>query len=145
MSFAALALLGLALSAPPSGARPAAPRSAATATPCTRYRVIAEKNELAGEDDVAGWARGALERTSLLDERSLCYLHVRITAGATSAGGKVDGWVAHVAVSTRRYVKEGKLITNEKGTLLIEAKRDEVAAKARTFVEEFVAKELKGT
>jgi hypothetical protein len=139
MSFAAVALLGLALSAPPP-ARPAPEPPA-----CPKYRVIAEENELAGADDVAAWAKGPLERAALLDERSPCYLHVRVTAGKTSAGGKVDGWVAHVAVSVRRYVKAGKLISNEKGMLFIEPKRDGVVAKARSFVEEFVAKELKGT
>jgi hypothetical protein len=144
----AAALLAVALSAPPaprSGstttttitpARSAAPAPAA----CTKYRVLAEKSELATDQEVAAWAAAALERASLLDKSSPCWVYVRITAAPIRTGGKQDGWHAHVAVSTRRYLRDGKLVGNERGMLLVEAKREALTARARTFVEEYVAK-----
>ena len=134
--FFTAAALGLALAAAPT----AAPAAAPAAATCTRYRVMAEKNDLAAEEDVAAWATAALERGALLDKASPCFVHVRITASPIRAGGREDGWVAHVSVSTRRYFKDGKLVTNEKGILLVEPTREALAAKARTHVEEFVSR-----
>lgn len=155
MSFGAAVLLGLALAAPPAPAPPAPPATRATqaagapgaargaqpAPPvvCTRYRVLAEKNELASDEEVAGWATAALEHAALLDPASPCFVHVRITAGPTRTGGKEDGYVAHVAASTRRFFRDGKLVTREKGMLFIEPRREAVVPRVRTFVEEFVA------
>jgi hypothetical protein len=135
MSLGSIALLGLVLSAP-APARPPAPAPVV----CTKYRVMAEENELVDEDDVAAWATGALEKAALLDAKSPCFLHVRITAGPISSGGRKDGWIAHVALSTRRFLKDGKLVTNEKGMLLVDPEKDGVVARARGFVEEFVAR-----
>jgi hypothetical protein len=151
MTLGAAALVAVVLSAgaahaePPAAPRPgpaagARPEQPARIVPCTKYRGQAEKNELAKEEEVAGWANAALERSGLRDDGSVCFLHVRITAGPTSTGGKEDGWIAHVAVSTRRYLKEGKLVTNEKGMLLVDPRRDGVAARAQKFVEDCVAK-----
>ena len=151
MSFGAAVLLGLALSAPPASAPPppratqpsGAPVARASRQPpplvCTSYRVLVEQNELAPEAEVAGWATAALGRAALLDPASPCFVHVRITAGPTRTGGREDGFVAHVAASTRRFFRDGKLVTREKGMLFIEPRREGVVARARTFVEEFVA------
>jgi lactam utilization protein B len=106
---------------------------------CTRYRVLAERTDLAADEEVASWAKGALQRAALLDEQSPCYVHVRVTAGPIRAGGRQDGWVAHVAVSTRRYLRDGKLVADEKGMLLVESTKEALAAKARSFVEDTVA------
>jgi hypothetical protein len=136
MTLGAAVLLGLALSAPsiaPGRAPPPAP-------PCTKYRVQTEPNELAPEKDVAAWASAALEKATLLDKGSACFVHVRITAGPIRSGGRQDGWVAHVALSTRRYLRDGKLVTHEKGMLLVESERDALVAKARSFVEDWIAK-----
>jgi hypothetical protein len=146
---AAAALLVAALSAP--GATPPGTAPARTASPtgvarpgpaaaCTKYRVLAEKSELATDQEVTAWAAAALERASLLDKGSPCWVYVRITAAPIRTGGKQDGWHAHVAVSTRRYLRDGKLIGNERGMLLVEAEREALAARARAFVEEYVAK-----
>lgn len=151
MSLGAALLLGLALAPgatpsvpPPSPPAPARAAGVAPARPapvvCTRYRAQAEKNELVPEEEVATWASAALEKAGLLDPASPCFLHARITAGPIRTGGREDGWVAHVALSTRRYLKDGKLVTNEKGMLFVEPRREGVVAKARGFVEEFVAK-----
>ena len=136
------ALLGVALAA--AGATPApapgkAPAKAAAQAPCTRYRAQAEKNDRVPEDQAAAWATAALERAGLLDPASACFVHVRITAGPIRTGGRQDGWVAHVAVSTRRYLRDGKLVTHEKGLLLVEAEQGALVARARSFVEEWVA------
>ena len=48
--------------------------------------------------------------------------------------------MAHVALSTRRFLRDGKLVTHEKGMLFVEAEREGLVAKARSFVEQFVAK-----
>lgn len=143
----AAALLGVALCA--GGTAPAPARTPAKATarsaappatlPCTRYRVLAEQNELAPDAEVAAWATAALERAGLLDPASPCLVHVRITAGALRTGGKEDGYVAHVATSTRRFLREGKLVTHEKGMLFVDAKRDEVVRRVHAFVDAFVA------
>ncbi len=143
MSFGATVLLGLALSATVKGAPPAPAKSAAapsSAVVCRKYRVRAEKSDLATDQEVTGWATAALERASLLDNESPCYVHVRITAGPIRSGGRQDGWMAHVGVSTRASVKDGKLVTREKGMLFVEPLREGLVAKARSFVEEFVAK-----
>jgi len=131
MSFGAAVLLGLALSAPSAPASPVV---------CTKYSVLAEKNDLVAEQDVAAWATGALERVDAFDKASPCFVHVRITAGPIRAGGRQDGWVAHVSGSTRRLLKDGKLVTREKGTLLVEATREGLVRKVRKFVEDFVSR-----
>jgi hypothetical protein len=138
MTFGSALLLGLALSAPASAAAPG--RAPPAPAPCTKYRVQAEKNELAAEGDVAAWATAALEKAALFDARSPCYVHVRITAGPIRSGGRQDGWVAHVALSTRRYLREGKLVTREKGMLLVEAEREPLVARAREFLQGWIAK-----
>jgi hypothetical protein len=130
MSFGVAVLLGLALSAPAAPASPVA---------CTKYSVLAEKNDVASEQDVAAWATAALEKAEVFDKGSPCVVHVRITAGPTRAGGKQDGWVAHVSASTRRFLKDGKLVTREKGTLFVEPTRDGLLRKVRTFVEGFAS------
>ena len=130
MSFGAAVLLGLALSAP------SAPPSTAA---CTKYSVIAEKNDLVADRDVAAWATAALEKADVFDEASPCFVHVRISAGPTRAGGRQDGWVAHVSVSTRRLLKDGKLVTREKGMLFVEPIRDGIVRKVRKFVEGFAS------
>jgi hypothetical protein len=140
-------LVALALAAPPSPASaPAgAPVSAPTAPrppspgACLRYRVQVERNELVPEAEAAGWATAVLERLRLHDPRSPCYVLVRITAGPTRTRGQEDGWVAHVALSTRRLQKDGKLVGRERGKLFIEAERDAVVARVRGLVEEWVA------
>jgi hypothetical protein len=139
-------VLGLALAAPAPVTAPiplAVPGKAATAAPtmaaCTRYRVLAEKNDLAAEAEVAGWAAAALEKAGLSDPASPCSVYVRVTAGPIRSGGRQDGYVAHVAASTRRYLRDGKLVTNEKGLLLVEATKEALVAKARTFVEQYAA------
>ena len=130
----ALLLLGLALAAPstpapaPAKAQPAA---APTLAACSRYRVLAEPSELASDAEVAGWASVALEKAALLDKDSACWVQVRITAGPIRSGGRQDGWAAHVSTSTRRYLRDGKLVTNERGMLLVEATKGDLAAKAR--------------
>jgi hypothetical protein len=139
MSFGAAALLGLALSAPPAQPAPSAPAAPAAPATCTKYSVIVEKNELAANQDVAAWATAALEKANLFDRASPCFVHVRITAGPIHTGGREDGWAAHVSTSTRRLLKDGKLVTREKGTLFIEPTRDGVAAKARKLVEDYAA------
>jgi hypothetical protein len=124
-------------------ARAAAPASGARAAPpaaCTKYRVLAEKSELGTDQEIAAWATAALERASLHDKGSPCWIYVRITAAPIRTGGKQDGWHAHVAASTRRYLKDGKLVSNERGMLLVEAQREALAARARTFLEEYVAR-----
>jgi hypothetical protein len=140
---AATVLLGLALSAPvrapakavgAPAAQPAQPPAA-----CTRYRVLAEKNELVPDAEVAAWATAALEKASLLDAASPCFVHLRITAGPIRSGGKEDGFVAHVSASTRRFFRDGKLVTREKGMLFVEAHREEVVPRVRSFVDDFVA------
>jgi creatinine amidohydrolase/Fe(II)-dependent formamide hydrolase-like protein len=130
MSFGSAVLLGLALSAPSASASPVA---------CTKYSVVAEKNDLAADQDVAAWATAALEKVDVFDEASPCFVHVRITAGPIRAGGKQDGWVAHVSASTRRLLKDGKLVTREKGTLFVEPMRDGLVRKVRKFVESFAS------
>ncbi len=130
---AAVALLGVALSAPTKGPPPP------TAAACTRFRVLAEKNDLAAEGEVAAWVTGALERAALLDEQSPCFVQVRITAIPIRSGGRQDGWVAHVSASTRRFLRDGKLVANEKGMLLVEPARESLVARARTFLEAYVA------
>jgi hypothetical protein len=134
--------LGFVLAAPPTaapapakGQRAAAPTLAA----CARYRVLAEQSELASEAEVAGWATAALEKGALLDKDSPCWVQVRVTAGPIRSGGRQDGWAAHVSASTRRYLRDGKLVSNEKGMLLVEATKEELAARARKFVEEYAA------
>jgi hypothetical protein len=144
-------LVALAISAPPGPpaappATPAAAPAAAPSTParapspgaCLRYRVQAERNELAPDAEVAAWATAALERIRLHDPRSPCYLLVRITAGPTRTRGQEDGWVAHVALSARRLQKDGKLVSRERGKLFVEAERDAVVARVRGLVEEWV-------
>jgi hypothetical protein len=106
---------------------------------CTKYRVLAEKSDLAPEAEVASWVTSGLEKAALLDPASLCFVHVRITAGALRTGGKEDGFVAHVAASTRRFFKDGKLVTREKGLLLVEPHRENLVPRVRTFLEEYVA------
>jgi hypothetical protein len=136
MTLGAATLIGLALAAPA-----AAPgRGAPTAPPCTKYRVQTEKNDLAADGEVTAWATAALEKAALLDKGSACFVHVRITAGPIRTGGRQDGWVAHVALSTRRYFKDGKLVTREKGMLLVEAERDALVARTRGFLEDWIAK-----
>ena len=130
MIFEAAVLLGLALSAPSSPASPAV---------CTKYSVLAEKNDLVADQEVAAWATGALESVDAFDKASPCFVHVRITAGTTRAGGRQDGWVAHVSASTRRLLKDGKLVTREKGTLFVEATREGLVRKVRKFVEDFAS------
>jgi len=132
MALGAAALLGLALSAPVKA--PAQPPP----VPCTRYRVQAEKNDLAPEAEVAAWTAAALDHVALLDPASPCFVHVRITAGPIRTGGKEDGFVAHVSASTRRFLRDGKLVTREKGMLLVEARRDVLVPRVRSFVEDFV-------
>ncbi len=142
MTFGAAALLGLGLLAPAKGAPPASAKSAAPPTGavvCTKYRVLAEKSDLAPDREVAGWATAALERASLFGGESPCYVYVRITAGPIRSGGRQDGWMAHVGVSIRRYLKTGQLVTREKGMLFVEPLRERLSAKARSFVEEYVA------
>lgn len=136
MNVGAATLVGLALSA--GTAHPAPP--AAGALVCTKYRVIADKNALVPEENVAAWATAALEKAALFDKASPCYVHVRITAAPLRKGGQEDGWVAHVSLSTRRYVKDGKIVTNEKGMLLIDARREDLVARVQSFVEEYVSK-----
>ena len=131
MSFEAAVLLGLALSAPSAPASPVA---------CTKYSVLAEKNDLAADQDVAAWATAALEKADVFDKASPCFVHVRITAGPTRTGGKQDGWVAHVSASTRRLLNDGKLVTREKGTLFVEPKREGLVRKVRKFVEDFASR-----
>jgi hypothetical protein len=140
-------LLALALSAPPAvgqgPAAPAKPTPAATRPPppvvCTRYRAQVEKNALADERQLASWATTSLDQARLLDPASPCFLHVRITAAPIRTGGREDGWMAHVAISIRRYLKDGKLVTHEKGMLFVEPTREALVPRARGFVEEFVA------
>lgn len=141
MRLAAALLLGLGLSAP-GAASPPAPRAAAPApaAQCTGYGVIAEKNDLAPEEEISGWAIAALESAGRYDRASPCFVHVRITSGPIRTGGRQDGWVAHVAVSTRRLVKDGKHVTHEKGMLLVDALRAGLLARTQRFVEDFVAK-----
>jgi hypothetical protein len=131
MSFGAAVLLGLALSAPSAPASPVV---------CTRYSVLAEKNDLAADQDVAAWATAALEKADLFDKASPCFVHVRITAGPIRAGGKQDGWVAHVSASTRRLLNDGKLVTRERGTLFVEPMREGLVRKVRKFVEDFASR-----
>ena len=57
MSFGIALVLGLALSAP--GNVPATPAPAPVG--CTKYRVLAEKNDLVPDADVAAWAVAALQ------------------------------------------------------------------------------------
>jgi len=138
----AVLLLGLALAAPSSPAPTPAkgqPPGAPTLAACARYRVLAEKSELASDAEVAGWVTAALEKGALLDKGSPCWVHVRVTAGPIRSGGRQDGWAAHVSASTRRYLRDGKLVSNEKGMLLVEATKEELAARARKFVEEYAA------
>ncbi len=155
MTGAVAALLAVALTAPAAPpkngstttttivpAHPAPPPAAAP--PCSKYRVLAEKSELATDQEVSGWATAALQRAALFDKGSPCWIYVRITAAPIRTGGKQDGWHAHVAVSTRRYLKDGKLVSNERGILLVEAERDALAARARALLEEYVGK-LGGT
>jgi hypothetical protein len=130
----AAALLGLALTAPVR-----APATAPPPAPCTRFRVQAEKNDLAPDAEVAAWTSAALDHRALLDPASPCFVHVRITAGPIRTGGKEDGFVAHVAASTRRLQRDGKLVTREKGMLFVEARRDAVIPRVRAFVDDFVA------
>jgi hypothetical protein len=134
MGFGAAALLGLALSAPPAVPAPRAPPAV-----CTKYSVIAEKNDLATTPDVVAWATAALEKANVLDKASPCFVHVRITAGPIHTGGREDGWAGHVSASTRRLLKDGKLVTREKGTLFVEPTRDGVADKVRKFVEDYAS------
>jgi creatinine amidohydrolase/Fe(II)-dependent formamide hydrolase-like protein len=133
MSFGAVALLGLALSAPSARPAPASPAA------CTKYSVFAEKNDLAADQDVAGWATAALEKADVLDKASPCFVHVRITAGPIRKGGKEDGWMAHVSTSTRRLQKDGKLVTREKGTLFVEPLREGLVEKVRKFVGDYAS------
>lgn len=138
MSPGAAALLAAVLSAPVK-----APVKALAPQPppvvCTKYRVLAEKNDLVGDAELAGWVTGALERAALLDAASPCFVHVRITAGPLRTGGKEDGFVAHVAASTRRFFKDGKLVTREKGMLFVEPRREAIVPRVRAFLEEFAA------
>lgn len=140
MVLGAAVLLGLSLSAPTRApavklAAPAQPPAAA----CERYRVLAEQNALAPEAEVAAWATAALQRAALLDPASPCFVHVRITAGPISTRGREDGFVAHVSASTRRFLRDGKLVTRERGLLVVQARRDEVVPRVHDFVDEFVA------
>jgi hypothetical protein len=147
---AAALLAAVALSAPAPEAKsehtttktivPARPAPRPPPEACTRYRVLAEKSDLATDQEVAGWTTAALKRAALLDEKSPCWVYVRISAAPIRSGGRQDGWHAHVAISTRRYLKEGKLVANERGMLLVEAERDALVARAKTFLEEYVAK-----
>jgi hypothetical protein len=144
MSLGTAVLLGFALSTPSAPPAPAAtgaqgPRAPAAAVACTKYRAQVEKNALASEHDLASWANLALDRAALLDARSPCFVHVRITAGPIHTGGREDGWMAHVGVSTRRYLKDGKHVTHEKGMLLVEPTREGLVPRVRSFVEEFVS------
>jgi hypothetical protein len=139
-------LLALALSTPPAAGpapAPAKPAPGAARTqplaPCTRYRVQVEKNVLADERQLASWATTSLDQARLLDPASPCYLHVRITAAPIRSGGREDGWMAHVGISTRRYLKDGKLVTHEKGMLFVEPTREALVPRARGFIEEFIA------
>lgn len=139
MTLAAALVLGLSLSAPARapavklGPPPAPPPS------CVRYRAQAERNELLPEGEVAAWATAALERAALLDPASPCFVHVRITAGPISTMGRQDGFVAHVSASTRRFFRDGKLVTREKGLLVVQAHREDVIPRIHEFVDEFVA------
>jgi hypothetical protein len=143
MVLGAAALLGLALSAPVRAPARAvgAPAAQAPQPPaaCTKYRVLAEKNDLAPDTEVAAWASGALEKAALLDLASPCFVHLRITAGPIRTGGKEDGFVAHVSASTRRFFRDGKLVTREKGMLFIDPRREDVVPRVRSFVDDFVA------
>lgn len=140
MVLGAAALLGLALSTPvrAPAAKVAGPAQQVPA-PCTRYGVLAEENEVAPAGEVAAWASAALQRAALLDPASPCFVHVRITAGPLRTGGKVDGFVAHVSASTRRYLRDGKLVTREKGLLVVEPRPGDVAPRVHEFVDAFVA------
>jgi hypothetical protein len=140
MVLGAAALLGLALSTPvrAPAAKVAGPAQPGVA-PCTRYGALAEENDLVLAGDVAAWATAALERAALLDPASPCFVHVRITAGPLRTGGKVDGFVAHVSASTRRYLRDGKLVTREKGLLVVEPRAADVAPRVHAFVDAFVA------
>jgi hypothetical protein len=135
MILGAAVLLAAALATPTPVPAKASPPPVA----CTKYRVLAERNDLVGEEEVAGWVRTALERADLLDAASPCFVHLRITAGPIRTGGKEDGFVAHVSASTRRFLRDGKLVTREKGMLLVEPRRETLVPRVRTFVEEFVA------
>lgn len=140
MSLGAVVLLGVVLSAPVVKAPVKAPAPAQPApVVCTKYRVLAEKNELVPDDEVARWVTAALEKGALLDATSPCFVHVRITAGPLRTGGKEDGFVAHVSTSIRRFFRDGKLVTREKGMLLVEPRREALPPRVRTFLEEFVA------
>lgn len=130
------ALLGLALSAP---VKVPAKAVAPPPVPCTRYRVLAEKNALLPDAEVAAWATSALGKAALLDPASPCFVHVRITAGPLRTAGKEDGFVAHVSASTRRLLRDGKLVTHEKGMLLVEAHREDLLPRVHAFLDEFVA------
>lgn len=146
MILGAAVVLGLALSAPvrapatPVGS-PAAAAAKAAQPPaaCTGYRVLAEKNDLAADADVAAWATAALEKAALHDPASPCFVHVRITAGPIRTGGKEDGFVAHVSTSTRRFFRDGKLVTRERGMLFVEPRREDVVPRVKGFVDDFVA------
>lgn len=140
MVLGAAALLGVTLStaAGAPAAKVVAPAQHAPA-PCTRYGVLAEANELVPAAEVAAWASAALQRAALLDPGSPCFVHVRITAGPIRTGGKTDGFVAHVSTSTRRFLRDGKLVTREKGMLLVEPRREDVVPRAHEFVDAFVA------
>jgi len=142
MSPGAFALLAVALSAPPAAA-PAPGTPGARQPPplvCTKYRAQVEKNALGDERAFASWVTTSLDQARLLDPASPCFVHVRITAAPIRAGGREDGWMAHVGVSTRRYLKDGKLVTHEKGMLLVEPTREALVPRVRAFVEEFVSK-----
>lgn len=147
---AATVLLGLALSAQPAASAPVrsparpvgAPAARAAAPPpvaCAGYRVLAEKNDLTSDAQVATWATAALEQAALLDPASPCFVHVRITAGPIRTGGKEDGFVAHVSTSTRRFFRDGKLVTREKGMLFVEPRREDLLPRVKGLVDDFVA------
>jgi hypothetical protein len=139
MSLGAVVLLGVVLSAPVKAPVKAPAPAQPAPVVCTKYRVLAEKNELVAEDEVGRWVTAALEKGALLDAASPCFVHVRITAGPIRTGGKEDGFVAHVSTSTRRFFRDGKLVTREKGMLLVEPHREALPPRVRTFLEEFVA------
>jgi hypothetical protein len=130
MTFGAAALLGLALSAPQVPASPVT---------CAKYGVIAEKNDLAAEQDVAASATAGLQKAGVFDKASPCFVHVRITAGPIRTGGREDGWMAHVAASTRRLLKDGKHVTREKGMLFVEPTRERLVGRVRKFVEDYAS------
>jgi hypothetical protein len=137
---AVLLALALAAPSPPTPGTPKAqPAAAPTLAACSRYRVLAEPSDLASDAVVAGWATAALEKAALHDKDSPCWVQVRVTAGPIRSGGRQDGWAAHVSASTRRYLRDGKLVSNEKGMLLVEATKEDLAAKARKFVEDYAA------